>query len=112
MKNSILLIVLALTSVPALSQDRCESWGCISTIETLYTNSNGDIYIGTPLDEKRANCTPVSGVYFSLNPSAANADEVYSSLLAAYMAGTKIQLRVKEEHPRCELSYVRLDRKH
>ncbi|RSD29696.1 hypothetical protein [Vibrio pectenicida] len=88
--------------------DECGSWGCISTIETLYTNAEGVIYIGTPLDEKKANCQPVSDVYFTLNPNASNASYIYSSLLSAYMAGKKIGLRIKEGHPKCELSYVNL----
>ncbi|MEX0334654.1 hypothetical protein [Vibrio tubiashii] len=108
MKNRLIVALVAFYSAASFS-DECTSWGCISTVETLYTNANGDIYVGTPLNETLANCTPVSNVYFTLNPSAPNASEIYSSLLAAYMSGKKIQLRVQEGHSRCELSYVRLD---
>jgi hypothetical protein len=103
--------LLMLCSFSAAS-NQCASWGCTATIETLYTNVDGDIYIGTPGDEKLTNCTPVSGVYFTLNPSAVNAKEVYSSILAAYMANEKIQLRIKEGSSNCELAYVKLAKTH
>jgi hypothetical protein len=100
-------MVLTLLSFSAAS-NQCASWGCLATIETLYTTVDGDIYIGTPSDEKLAKCTPVSGVYFTLNPASGNAKEVYSSILTAYMANKKIQLRIKEGSSNCELAYVKL----
>jgi len=90
-------------------EDQCTSWGCKSTISELYTNAQGDIYVATPLDEKLANCTAVSGVYFTLDPTLSNAKEVYSTLLAAFISNKKVQLRVKEGDSKCRLSYVRLD---
>lgn len=90
--------------------DECASWGCISTISELYITTDGDIRVGTPLDEKLASCTPASGVFFTLNQNSANAKEVYSTLLAAYMSEKKIQLRTKDGSPDCELAYVRLQR--
>lgn len=90
--------------------DQCASWGCTSTIEQLYTNANGLIYVSTPLDETKANCTVYAGSYFVLNPAAKNFSEVYSSLLAAYMSDSKVQLRIKEGSANCELSYVRLNK--
>lgn len=87
----------------------CSSSGCTSKITDLYTNTNGVIYIGTQGDETKANCIPVSGVYFTLTPSkSTNSKEVYSSMLAAFIADKKIQLRIKENTTNCELAYVRL----
>ncbi|WP_421722716.1 hypothetical protein [Bacterioplanoides sp.] len=108
MKNNIIFIVILLVSSPAVSVDRCASWGCISTVSDLYTNADGLIYVGTPLDETLANCSAVLDVYFSINPESGNAEKMYSSILAAYVSGKKIQLRVKENNSKCELSYVRL----
>ena len=101
------LLILSVSTIASANQ--CTTWGCISTIEDLYTNADGYIYIGTPLDEKIANCTPVSGVYFSLNTASGNAKEIYSSLLTAFTTGKKIQLRIKEGSSNCEISYVRLN---
>ena len=84
--------------------------GCISTIEEIYTNADVRIYIATPLDEKLANCSAISDAYFTINPSSGNAKKMYSSVLAAFMSNTKMQLRVKEGHPQCELIYVRLSK--
>ncbi|KOR33474.1 hypothetical protein TI05_00885 [Achromatium sp. WMS3] len=109
MTKTFVLVVFCLPCI-GLAADSCETWGCVSTISTLYTNVNGVVYIGTPLDEKKANCTPVSGVYFTLNPSNSNNFQaVYSNLLGAYLQNKKIRLRIKERSPNCELEYVVLD---
>ncbi|MYM57746.1 hypothetical protein GTG28_00670 [Vibrio sp. OCN044] len=110
MKLKLLPLILTLISTFSFA-DGCENWGCESTIEMLYTTVNGDIYIGTPLDERKANCSPISNVYFTLNPQSNNAAQVYSSLLSAYMSDKKIVLRIKEGHPKCELEYVQLKSK-
>ncbi|EGU57979.1 hypothetical protein VINI7043_12466 [Vibrio nigripulchritudo ATCC 27043] len=106
-----LLASLCLFSVSTFGQE-CTTWGCTSVISDLYTNADGAIYVGTYGDEKKANCTAVSGVYFTLDSSSSNAKEVYSSMLAAFMSGKKIQLRIKEGHAKCELAYVRLSTSH
>jgi hypothetical protein len=108
--NKILIaLVFALaSSTSAWAADQCTSWGCISTVANVVTNADGVIYVGTPLDESLANCTAVSGVYFTIDTTSGNAKEMYASVLAAYMSNKKIQLRVKEGHPLCELSYVNL----
>jgi len=107
MKKIILLITTMLFS-SAVFADYCANWGCISTIKDLYTNAEGVVYIGTPLDEKIANCTPLANVYFTLDPNASNFQEIYSTLLAAYLAKEKVQLRVHEGTSNCNLAYVRL----
>ena len=106
-----LLIPLLLYSTSSFSED-CTTWGCTSKISELYINTDGSIYVSTDGDETKANCTTVSDIYFTLNPSTGNAKEVYSSILAAFMTGKKIQLRIKEGHAECELSYVRLATSH
>lgn len=102
-------LALIVGSSSVFAADECTTWGCISSISELYVNAEGSIIVGTPLDEKLANCTPVSGVFFTLNPSAGNAKEIYSALLAAYMSDKKVQLRIVEGSDQCELSYVRLN---
>lgn len=108
--QTIIIAGLLMTSLSSMAANRCTTWGCLSTISTLYTNANGAIYIGTPFDEKLANCSPASGVYFSLDPNAANAKEVYSTLLSSFMTNSVIQLRIKEGSTNCQLAYVRLNR--
>ncbi|WP_102796412.1 hypothetical protein [Bowmanella denitrificans] len=95
-----------------LHADECNTWGCMSTIEELFTTTTGYVYVGTPFDETKANCQADSGVYFVLNMKNPNAREVYSSLLAAYMSDKKIQLRIIEGSPICEISYVRLSKQY
>ncbi len=106
------LIAGLLFSTQIVAANTCNNTGCISTISLLYTTANGPVYIGTPQDEKLANCTPVKNVYFTLNTNSKNAQEIYSTLLAAYMAGKKVKLRIIEGSSNCELSYVTLDSTH
>lgn len=72
MKKYLLSIMLWCVSGYALSEDLCTSSGCISVISTLYTTVDGMIYIGTPGDETKANCTPVSNTFFTLNTDGNN----------------------------------------
>lgn len=108
MKYFLISLIFFISPLKVYASDRCTTWGCISTISELSINADGLIYVGTPLDEKLANCTAISGVYFTINPLSQNSKEMYSSVLAAYMSNKKIQLRVKEGHAQCELAYVRL----
>jgi len=106
MKYFIAALIMFL-SITASAEDKCTTWGCISTLNELYTKSSGVVYIATPLDETKANCTPHSGVYFTLRPEVSGYKEIYSSLLAAYMSDKKIQLRITEGTIGCEINYVR-----
>ena len=108
LKTSVAIIFCSMSSISIA--DSCSSTGCTSTIEQLYTNADGLIFVSTPLDETAANCTVYPGDYFVLSPTAGNAKEVYSSLLAAYMSNSKIQLRIKEGSSNCEIAYVRLNK--
>ena len=108
MKTIIFTITLLLTSLQ-VNAGSCASWGCKSIVTKLYTTASGPVYIGTAYDEKLANCTPVSEVYFTLNMATNNAKEIYASVLAAYSTGKEIGLRVIEGTSNCEISYVTLD---
>lgn len=101
--------VLAFMLLPmVVIADGCKSWGCISTLSEVYVTALSDIRIATPLDETLANCAPVSDQYFTIKQGAPNYEAMYSTVLAAYMADKKIQLRVKEGSSDCEISYIRL----
>jgi hypothetical protein len=108
MKKLILTITLLIAPFYSFAET-CSATGCIDKIQMLYVNADGDIYIGMPGDEKLANCTAVSGVYFTLPPNAENKKEVYSALLAAQMADKVVHVRVKEGTNKCEIAYITLD---
>ncbi len=101
------ILALALFTLNSHSAEQCASWGCVSTIEELYTNAVGNIYVSTPLDETGANCTVYPGNYFILPPDQQNTDKVYSQILAAYISQSKIQLRITEGDGYCKIKYVR-----
>lgn len=88
--------------------DGCSSTECVGLIENIYIQANGEIYIGTPHDEKLANCSPVSGALLTLDTNDNNAKEIYSTLLAAYMADKKVKIRITESSPNCKIQYVDL----
>ncbi|MCG7561332.1 MULTISPECIES: hypothetical protein [Pseudoalteromonas] len=108
MKKLILSVALALTSLGAQA-NTCSSIGCTSVIETLYTSENGNIYVGFPADEKLANCTPQSGVYFTLRPEAKNKNQMYSTLIYALAANKKVQARIHESSQGCSIAWVSVD---
>jgi len=48
-------------------QNNCGKLNCITKIKKIYTEADGNVYIGTTGDEKLANCSPAAGVYFTLD---------------------------------------------
>ena len=106
----IYLLLITLILPFTANADQCASWGCTSTIDELYTTANGDVYIRTPLDETQANCTVHTGSHFVLSADSQNFKEIYSSLLAAYVSNSTIQLRIVEGSSNCRISYVRLSK--
>ncbi|QHH96427.1 hypothetical protein [Acinetobacter dispersus] len=103
-----LLTLLTTVTSLAIAADQCTTWGCISTIKTLQLNSAGTIYIDVPLDKTPVNCTPYVKTYFVISKSNPYYKEVYATLLSAYLTKSKIQLRVVEGSPNCEIAYVTL----
>ncbi|AOT11046.1 hypothetical protein [Pseudoalteromonas luteoviolacea] len=105
------LVIAALMGAAAFSSqaNTCSSIGCTDTIETLFVNEGGQIYVGTPGNEKLANCSPVEGNYFSIATSSSNRQELYSLLLLAYSSKERVQLRVKEGTSGCTIAYARID---
>lgn len=107
----ILLLSISLCSAFDVFGQTCDKWGCIAQIEQLYVNAEGSIYVGTDGDETQANCKPVANVFFTLKPSATNAKEVYSGMLAAFVNKQTIQIRVHERPTtECVIAYIRLSK--
>lgn len=109
MKKAFLGVFLYIASTAIASADYCTSWGCIGLVSELYTAADGDILVATPLNEGLVNCTPMFAGYFVLADGAKNKGHVYSTLLAANIANRKVQIKVVEGSPVCEIDYVRLD---
>ena len=88
----------------------CAAFACTNVkIERVYLNASGPIHIATDGDETALNCTAVSDVYVTLNPSAPNADAIYSTLLAAHIAGKRVTIRIEGSSPDCEIRYIYVD---
>ena len=111
MKKVIALLAgLAASTTVAIATpaDGCSSWGCQGVIQTLYIDpANNLIAVGTPFDEKQADCTPVSGVFLTYPMDKAHSDKLYSALLAGYTAQKKMQISVKKNAANeCEIHRV------
>ena len=106
MINRICLFMLSTLSSTAYADNYCASWGCDATIARLYVQADGNIFVGTDADETLANCTTVSNVYFTLTPSSTNNKEIYSTLLAAFMADRAISIRIVEGSTNCAIQYI------
>ncbi|ESP94166.1 MULTISPECIES: hypothetical protein [Pseudoalteromonas] len=101
---------MVLGSAAFFSQaNTCIKSGCTDIVETLFVNEGGQIYVGTPGNEKLANCSPVEGTYFTISNSSTNRQEIYSLLLTAYSMRERVQLRVKEGTTGCTIAYARVD---
>ncbi len=106
-------IVVTFTSLFATgaSHAACGTTGCIDVlIDELYVNSNFLVYVATNGTETAANCTPLAGVYLTLDPSDSNYNAVYSLLLAAQLADRPVSIRIVDGSSNCKISYVVLDR--
>lgn len=95
MKNQILATLLLAASLASYGQS-CAPWGCHTTIDSLYTNVSGLIYVSTAGDETKANGTVYPGNYFILDPNKHNADKVYACMLAAYMTNKILHYALKQ----------------
>jgi hypothetical protein len=102
------LALLVLSS--SVASDSCYHWGCLTTIDRLYTQSTGHVYVGTVMDERLANCDPIEDVYFTLAADSQNFDTVYATLLMAYRDRLTIKLRILEGSDGCKLRYVAVDK--
>ncbi len=106
MKKILFLLVFFISFCFAES---CTTNRCLAKIEKLYVRTTGNISVGTTQDERLANCTPTSGVYFTLDMSTPNADIIYSTLLSAQLSNKVVNIRIYENTEGCKISYVVLD---
>lgn len=90
------------------------SYGFCSAVEItrLYVTASGTVNIGTSADESQMTvCTPAVDVYVKLNMNDENAQEIFSTLLAAHLANRTVMLRMKTVAATgdCEIAYIMLD---
>ncbi|MDO6708533.1 hypothetical protein [Photobacterium sp. 1_MG-2023] len=74
-----------------------------------YLASSGNIYIGAPDEKDKLNCQLVQGKYMTLKMNHLLYKEIYSTLLTGIAAQKHLQIRIVEESPVCEISYVMMN---
>lgn len=87
----------------------CSDTVCVGTIERLYINSLGVLYIASDGDESNLDCTSPAGKYVTLLPTDENFDRKYAMMLTAMSLEKNVGLRVVTGSSQCELSYVYMD---
>jgi hypothetical protein len=111
MKLKVSLGILAITSSALFAEyalAACSTVACTGKISTLLLTSSGEVRVKLDQPMSTMNCTLLSGEYAVLKAEHANRDEIYALLLAAHMTGTDgVQVRIVENSPDCEITYVR-----
>jgi len=107
MKN-IIVSIIAMIAMSSNTYAECKSWGCNSKIQKLLVTNTGKIVVATDGDEKKANCTPIAGIYLTISPSTKGSNSIYSLLLTAKSLDKKVILRVSEGTKNCEIQYASL----
>ncbi|KPZ73130.1 hypothetical protein J8L86_12590 [Shewanella sp. MMG014] len=104
-------LLLFLIIFTPLVQANCVPHGCFGVeVEKLYIKASGMVYIATSGDETLMDCSAVSGVYSTLSPTDPGINRIYSTLLAAQMAGKKVSVRTVNSSNVCQISYVTIDK--
>ncbi|WP_020411143.1 hypothetical protein [Microbulbifer variabilis] len=106
-----LFSILMLSSISGVTFAECAGGQCVAVdIDKLYVTTGNITYVGTSGDEKLLNCSAEAGVYTTLDKNQVGADAIYATLLAAQMAGKKINIRIVDGSQSCSIQYVTLER--
>ncbi|WP_161829287.1 hypothetical protein [Steroidobacter agaridevorans] len=85
----------------------CTSISCEDeSILAMMTTSTGDVYVKTSGDMSSLSCTRSQGVYATLIHGTEGFKQIYATLLAHYMAGMPISIRINENSIGCTIGYV------
>ncbi|QUJ67372.1 hypothetical protein KDD30_15245 [Photobacterium sp. GJ3] len=71
-----------------------------------YLASSGNIYIGAPEGKENLKCDLFEGQYMTLKMNHLLYREIYSTILTGIAAQKSLQIRIVENSPECEVSYV------
>lgn len=81
-------------------------------IQQLYVTEKGSIYVRPTSSLSPAPpgfaCTPVSGVYLVLDPTAANFKQLYAALLSARLSAAPVTIVTDPNKSECTITYVEI----
>jgi hypothetical protein len=105
------LMTANLLSAPTALAD-CAGKACADVyIDRIYIQGQGAIFIGTSGNETLLNCTAVSSVYVTLDPSERNSDLMYAQLRDAQAEDKKVYVRIQENSSDCKIQHIIIDRR-
>ena len=111
MRPSQLISSMLLLFCATAAAANCVSVRCNDVyVERLFVRANGLISVGTSGTETGLSCTPFNTDYLTLDPQGANADAIYSAILAAQLADKRVTFRMDDGSPNCTIQYIWLDR--
>jgi len=104
--TKLLFISMLLFSTNLFAGNKCSGVICNSDLKKLVVTANRDIYVEVNTSIKALRCTPLSGVFITLNKKMPGFEEIYSTLLTYKTLNKPIIIRVVEGSPNCQISYI------
>jgi hypothetical protein len=87
----------------------CTNTTCTGSIQRLYVNDAGMLYISTDGNELNLDCVPPADIYITLPPTDPNFDRKYAMLLTAMSLDQVVVLRINNGSDGCTLNYITWD---
>jgi len=106
--EKIFIAILTLLLSVSTPYAACSGNNYKETIDVLYLNTDGTVFIDTSgIEADLNNCVPVTGIYISLMPDHLLRDQIYALLLTAHANRSLVEIRTKDTPgASCEVSYV------
>jgi hypothetical protein len=100
-------ILLSFKLFAACTATACTGVGKDALI-SVYPSSSGNIYLQAGAGKENLDCTLVEGHYMVLKSSHPVFDAAYSTVLTALAGEKTLTVRIVNDSPICEVSYVRM----
>ncbi|MDO6580639.1 hypothetical protein Q4491_04705 [Photobacterium sp. 2_MG-2023] len=106
-------LVLTFLLFTSASWAGCNNIACYGVgkdvLTRTYLSSTGNIYIGAPVGKENLKCDLFEGQYMTLKMNHLLYREIYSTILTGIAAQKQLQIRIVENSPECEVSYVTMN---
>lgn len=111
-----LTAVSLLGPLPSAQASPCSGYRCNDTrVSRLFLSADGNVYV-RPTDGGQANLTCGQGssntnsTYLTLQRAHKSFKEIYTTLLAAKLAGAPVNFRLHATSATCDIMYITLDK--
>lgn len=109
---SIKLTVFALISAVLFTHQAhsaCSATACSGLVKRVVASTTIQVqFDGFALAAGAPNCTSVNSTYLTLSVDPEARKEQYAMVLAAFLSGSQVTLRIREGSPNCEVMYTNI----